>query len=167
MLRFIGAALLVAAGLLTGRAKAAACWEKAGAIQSMMEILELVRTGLQSRQRLIEICLSHADEEGCCGSFFAAMAAGLEMPAEIGVGQLWEQSAALAFGDALSNRELAAFSSVGAALASGQAIDDGAKRSLRRLEKLLSAAEERASRDGRLYTGVGMAVGAMLAIRLV
>ena len=166
-MRFLGAALLVAAGMLSGRARAAACWEKAAAIQSMMEIIEQLRGGLQSRRRLREICAYHAVMEGRSAEFFARMAAGLEISADSGVERLWEQSAEEIFGSVLNGREMAAFASFGSALASGQAVDEGAQLSLRRLEKLLNAAEERANRDGRLYTGMGMAVGAMLSIMLV
>ena len=167
MTKIFGAAVLVAAGLLIGRANAARCWDKAAAIHSLIEILELVRAGLQSRKRLSEICISPSGAEGYCGAFFRVLAKGLQASAEMGMTEIWEQSLTDVFGRVLSGSALAACRSVGTALAMGQGVDDAAQRSLRRLENLLRAAEERAERDGRLYTGVGMAMGAIVSIVLV
>ena len=97
MTKIFGAAVLVAAGLLIGRANAARCWDKAAAIHSLIEILELVRAGLQSRKRLSEICISASGAEGYCGAFFRVLAKGLQASAETGarwlhadlLAQLW------------------------------------------------------------------------------
>ena len=168
LIKLTGMLLLISAGLLLGRGHAASLWDKARACREMEEAALLLASQMGSRQPLGRICLSlGSSTAGRAGEFFRVLGLGLDGLGESGLRQLWSESAHSVFGGALSRNELARFENLGAVISLGQAVDEGAGHCAEQLRRMAEKAEERANRDGRMYTGLGAALGAALSIMLV
>lgn len=166
MTRLFGMLLIMAAGLVIGKGRAEQLWGKARAFGEAADIISMLAAELEARRPLRGSCLELSRLEGKTGEFFRVLALYLESLGEKGIGHLWAEAARCVFGGVLSRNELSGFENFGAVISSGQAVEQRAGHRSAELRRLKEKAEERASLDGRMYTGLGVALGAAVSIML-
>jgi len=167
LIRLVGAGLIVFSGLRLGMGRAHFLRERARAVRQAGRLLELIQAQTRAKQPLHRICTRYGELEGYAGSFFHHLGSALESIGEISVAQAWRESAERVFGGVLDSDELGVLESMGAALSSGEGIELAAQNCIDRLNYMAVSAEDKANRDGYIFTALGTAMGAALAIVLV
>jgi len=162
----MGLALLAAGGTMLGLDHSRRLWDRAGTLYALAEALETLRAGLEARRGLAPLCRALADREGAAGTFFQALAAGLDREPGAGTERLWNALAASHLAPLLSRREMAPFLAAGRAIHAAEGVPAALAVAAARLRELARQAEDEARRDGRLCTSLGLLGGLMAAIVL-
>ena len=159
--------LLISSGVLMGHRMAQRLWDRADALRELSAAAELLRGELAARRSLQSVCTRYGGSlPGMSGAFFRLLGAGLDRPDGRTLEEIWCMSVSDAFGQMLSPREIKPFCRLWAALHTGAGMEDSLCRCIDQLERMARQAEDTARQDGRLWTGLGLALGAALAIVL-
>ena len=169
MLKWFGMLLLVVSGMMTGTAAAARLKRRVESLSSMLAALELMRGEIGTLLiPLPETIARLANmEKLTVQPLFQAMEELLPQLGECTFSALWEQAIAessLGF----SAEEKQSLLQLGESLGrfDGETQSIAISRCMDELEHSLSNAKMKATGDGRLYKGLGLAGGLMLAVIL-
>ncbi|MGI6013386.1 MAG: hypothetical protein ACOX7K_03765 [Oscillospiraceae bacterium] len=169
MLKWFGMLLLVIGGAMTGTAAAARLKRRVQSLSAMLAALELMRGEISTLlMPLPETIVRLASmEQLAVQPLFRAVEAMLPQLGERTFSALWEQAVAessLGFSaeEKQSLRQLG--ENLGRFDAETQSI--AISRCMDELEQSLSIAKRKATGDGKLYKGLGLAGGLMLAVIL-
>ncbi|HHU22981.1 MAG TPA: stage III sporulation protein AB [Clostridiales bacterium] len=171
MTKFIGALLLIAAGAGMGVAKTRQLHFRVRSLSSILGSLEIMRGEICTRLTpLPELFLQLAAEApGPADEFFSALKTGLTGLGERSLGEIWYQALEDTPSLVLKPEEERALYLFGMSLGrfdvaeQKQAID----RCMESMGRFLETARGEAQARGRLYTGLGLALGMMLAVVLL
>lgn len=169
MLKWIGMLLLVLGGVMTGTAAAARLKRRTQVLSAMLAALELLRGEICVLLTPLPDAMTRlaAMEQSAVQPLFQSVEALLPALGEQSFSELWEQGV-LESGLAFSAEDRQCLLQLGENLgrfdAETQSI--AIARCMDELEHSFSAAKIKAAGDGRLYRGLGLAAGLMLAIIL-
>ncbi|MGI5935463.1 MAG: stage III sporulation protein AB [Oscillospiraceae bacterium] len=171
MTKLIGAMLLVMAGAGMGLVKAGHLHFRVQSLSSILSSLEIMRGEICTRLTpLPEIfSLLAAEAPSPADKFFSAMKTGMSGLGQRSLGEIWGQALKDTPALALKPEEERALHLLGMSLGrfdvseQKQAID----RCMESMGRFLEKAREDAQTQGRLYTGLGLAFGMMLAVILL
>ena len=158
--------MLILSGMQIGRIAAGKLWDRADALHELAHMAELLRGEMAARQSLPAVCRRYEGLPGADGMFFRLLAEEIDRPGK-DLEEYWQSSLNGAFGQVLSSREMYAFQMLAGALRTGESFDALAQRCAAGMEEAAAAAREKARQDSRMWTGLGLAAGAALAVLLI
>jgi len=171
MTKLIGALLLVAAGAGMGLAKARELRFRVQSLVAILSSLEIMRgeicTRLTPLPEIFALLAAEAPEPA--SEFFCALKEGMSELGERSLGEIWSRALKDTPSLALKPEEERALHLFGMSLGrfdvseQKQAID----RCMESMGRFLQKAREEVHTQGRLYTGLGLAFGMMLAVVLL
>lgn len=170
-LRLLGAAFIVFACAGWGFAQTAQLRKAAAARAGVCKVLEQLRAEISERRTpMWEIALLlRKDAPPPCRTWFAALAEALDAPDGQRFSVLWRQTLQTRAGLPLSAEELESLCLLGLSLGRYDAPEQRAAidRCLREMERFRVQADEQARIRGRLYPGLGLSAGLLLAVLLI
>lgn len=166
-MKIYGAFILTALGLYIGQLQSANLWRRHRALIELKSAIELLYCEIEARNKLVDsLCKVGSLHTGVVREFFLSLATLLKKEPQLGIVSAWDDCACV-LETLMSPSELGAFSSLATILYSGEEPRLGFLHCIESLDKICDRAEDSARRDGKMYTGLGVSIGIMLAVILV
>lgn len=167
MMRFCGVMLLMLSVTGMGLMRSSDLRQRPRALRSMIHALSLLRDDIVSRSMQLPDAMAHTGgmTDGCCSIFFVSVAYKLTH-SDLSFRDVWEEE--IRSLSIMGDESLRTLSQLGKRLGTvdAQAQDQALDMCIGALEKAQQDAYARAAQYGRLYTGLSMTLGAMLAVVL-
>ena len=170
-LRLLGAVCVVTACTVWGRLRALALRRTAGTLRAVCRLLMQLKSEITELRTPLPELIGRlaAEAPDCCRGWLTALDAAMQDEPDARFASLWQRTLKSDAPPGLGEEETECLCLLGLSLGRYDAPEQGAAidRCLRETERAQLRAEENARTQGRLFTGLGLAAGLLLAILLL